>query len=72
MRFVFFGAWALALVLFVPHGLFATPQSSTDMLRDAGNPTALNVLIEEAKKNDPAIRVADTAARAATFAAPQM
>jgi outer membrane protein TolC len=29
------------------------------------------VLIEEAKRNDPAIHVADSAARAATFAAPQ-
>ena len=42
------------------------------MRNEAGNPTPLSVLIEEAKKNDPAIHVAESAARAATFAAPQM
>jgi outer membrane protein TolC len=42
------------------------------MQHEAGNPTPLSVLIEEAKRNDPAIRVAQSAARAATFAAPQM
>jgi outer membrane protein TolC len=42
------------------------------MQHEAGNPTPLSVLIEEAKKNDPAIHVAERAAKAATFAAPQM
>jgi outer membrane protein, heavy metal efflux system len=39
--------------------------------RDARNPTPLSVLIEEARKNDPAIHVAESAARAATFASSQ-
>jgi outer membrane protein, heavy metal efflux system len=38
----------------------------------AGVPTPLAVLIDEANKNDPAIQTAERAARAATFAAPQM
>ena len=49
-----------------------SPQASSEMQHQAGNPTPLSVLIEEAKKNDPAIRVAETAAKAATFGAPQM
>jgi cobalt-zinc-cadmium efflux system outer membrane protein len=49
-----------------------SPQAFSAMQHEAGNPTPLSVLIEEAKKNDPAIRVAESAARAATFAAPQM
>ena len=48
------------------------PQGSSGMQHDGGNPTPLSVLIEEAKRNDPAIRVAESAAKAATFAAPQM
>src|SRR6266700_936277 len=35
-------------------------------------PTPLATLIEEARKNDPAIHVAEQAAKAATFVAPQM
>ena len=35
-------------------------------------PTPLAVLIDEAKKNDPAIQAAENAAKAATFVAPQM
>src|SRR5712692_6930811 len=49
-----------------------SPQTSSEMQHEAGNPTPLSVLIEEAKKNDPAIHSAESAARAATFAAPQM
>jgi len=48
------------------------PQASNEMQHDAGVPTPLTVLIEEAKRNDPAIRVAESAARAATFGASQM
>ena len=48
------------------------PQASSGMQHEGGNPTPLSVLIEEAKRNDPAIRVAESAAKAATFAAPQM
>jgi outer membrane protein TolC len=47
-------------------------QASSVMQHLAGKSKPLSVLIEEAKKNDPAIRVAQTAARAATFAAPQV
>ena len=43
-----------------------SPQASSESQHEAGNPTPLSVLIEEAKKNDPAIRVAETAAKAAT------
>jgi len=49
-----------------------SPQASSESQHEAGNPTPLSVLIEEAKKNDPAIRVAESAAKAATFGAPQM
>src|SRR5260370_27946655 len=44
------------------------PQSLSEMQHQAGNPTPLSVLIEEAKKNDPAIHVAETLATATTFA----
>jgi len=70
------------LTLFVSSRVVALPQvvqeheqslhASSVMQHEAGNPTPLSVLIEEAKKNDPAIHVAESAARAATFAAPQM
>jgi outer membrane protein, heavy metal efflux system len=49
-----------------------SPQVSTEMQHGFGNPTPLSVLIEEAKKNDPAIHVAESAAKAATFGASQM
>lgn len=39
---------------------------------EAGAPTPLAALIEEVRKNDPAILAAERAARAATFVAPQM
>ena len=42
------------------------------MDHETGIPTPLAVLIEEAKRNDPAIRAAEQAAKAATFVAPQM
>ena len=70
------------LLLIVPSSLFAVPQevlknepsaqAPSEMQHLAGNPTPLSVLVEEAKTNDPAIRVAENAARAATFAAPQV
>jgi outer membrane protein, heavy metal efflux system len=70
------------LTLFVSSRVVAVPQvvqeheqslqASSVMRHEAGNPTPLSVLIEEAKKNDPAIHVAESAARAATFAAPQI
>lgn len=49
-----------------------SPHVSSAMQHEAGNPTALSTLIEEAKKNDPAIRVAESAAKAATFGSSQM
>jgi outer membrane protein, heavy metal efflux system len=48
-----------------------SPQASSEMQPEAGNPTPLSVLVEEAKKNDPAIHSAESAARAATFASSQ-
>jgi cobalt-zinc-cadmium efflux system outer membrane protein len=79
------GGFRLILFVFLPlivlSSLFAAPQEvlkneqsaqASEMQHLAGNPTPLSVLIEEAKKNDPAIRVAESAARAATFAAPQV
>jgi cobalt-zinc-cadmium efflux system outer membrane protein len=48
-----------------------SPPASGLAPRDVGNPTPLSELIEEAKKNDPAIHVAESAARAATFASSQ-
>jgi len=47
-------------------------QAQTLMEHGGGVPTSLATLIEEAKKNDPAIHDAEQAARAATFVAPQM
>ena len=47
-------------------------QASGQMDHESGIPTPLAVLIEEAKRNDPAIRAAEQAAKAATFVAPQM
>jgi outer membrane protein, heavy metal efflux system len=61
-------------VLISPH-LFALPQQQPPQpegMQHQGGPTPLSLLIEEAKRNDPAIRVAESAARAATFTAPQM
>ena len=68
------------LVLIVLPSVFAAPQivqereqspQASAMQHEAGKPTPLSVLIEEAKKNDPAIHVAESAARAATFASSQ-
>ncbi len=44
----------------------------SQMEHERGSPTPLAALIEEAKRNDPAIHAAEQAARAATFVAPQM
>ncbi len=49
-----------------------SPQASSEMGHEAGNPTPLSALIEEAKKNDPAIHSAESAARAATLGASQV
>ncbi len=69
------------LMLLVSPKVFATPQvvrereqspqASSEMQHEAGNPTPLSVLVEEAKKNDPAIHSAESAAKAATFASSQ-
>ncbi len=42
------------------------------MQHQTGTPTPLATLIEEAKKNDPAILAAERAAKAATYVAPQV
>ena len=55
----------------VVQGHAQSPQVSAAMQHEAGNPTPLGVLIEEVKKNDPAIHSAESAARAATFASSQ-
>jgi cobalt-zinc-cadmium efflux system outer membrane protein len=66
----------------VSPNLFAAPQkideqgqttrASGQMGHETGIPMPLSVLIEEAKRNDPAIRAAEQTAKAATFVAPQM
>src|ERR1700685_3610701 len=66
----------------VSTNLFAAPQrigeqeqsapASGQMDHQSGIPTPLAMLIEEAKRNDPAIQAAEQAAKAATFVAPQM
>jgi outer membrane protein, heavy metal efflux system len=57
-----------SLMLIVSPCVFAAPQVVQEREQpEAGDPTPLRVLIEEAKKNDPAIRVAETMAKAATF-----
>lgn len=60
------------LTVLVSPRLFAAPQTSGETQHEVGKPTPLSVLIEEAGKNDPAIHVAESAARAASFAAPQI
>ena len=78
----------LALVVLfvsgVPPKLFAAPRAMPDQEQEpgaqtqsqteheAGVPTPLAALVDEAKKNDPAILTAERAAKAATFVAPQM
>src|SRR6266851_1956112 len=47
-------------------------QVSGQMQHEAGVPTPLAALVEEAEKNDPTILAAERAARAARFVAPQM
>src|SRR5665213_1042475 len=68
----------------VSPNLFATPQrigeqgreqstqATGQMDHESGIPTPLSVLIEEAKRNDPAIQAAEQTAKAAAFVAPQM
>jgi outer membrane protein TolC len=73
-RLIVFGLLTLvgsARAFAAPQELLKNEQSPSGMQHEAGNPTPLSVLIEEAKKNDPAIHVAETAARAATFASSQ-
>jgi cobalt-zinc-cadmium efflux system outer membrane protein len=68
------GFWlpVLAVLILSPLRIFGAPQQASEMEHNAGTPTSLAALIQEAKADDPAIRVAESAARAATFAAPQM
>src|SRR5437763_12975225 len=47
-----------------PHDHEQSPPPSGLAQPNAGNPTPLSALIEEARKNDPAIHVAESAARA--------
>jgi cobalt-zinc-cadmium efflux system outer membrane protein len=47
-------------------------QNSGQGEHEAGTPTALATLVDEATKNDPAILAAEKAAKAATFRAPQV
>jgi outer membrane protein, heavy metal efflux system len=73
-RLIVFGLLTLvgsARVFAAPQEFLKNEQSPSGMQHEAGNPTPLSVLIEEAKKNDPAIHVAETVARAATFASSQ-
>ena len=82
-QFIEFAVVAV-LVCGVSSVLFAAPQGIGEhrqeqsaqvqpQLEHEGRvPTPLATLIEEAKRNDPAIHAAEQAARAATFVAPQM
>jgi hypothetical protein len=82
-RLIVFGILAM-LAGGVSSKLFAAPQETggqglkesapvqPQMEHEGGVPTPLTTLIEEAKRNDPAIHAAEQAARAATFVAPQM
>jgi len=81
LQCIVFGLVAV-LACDVTPNLFAAPQrigeqgqstqASGQMGHETGIPTPLSVLIEEAKRNDPAIRSAEQTAKAATFVAPQM
>ena len=62
-------------------GVLAKPQqpevppakpAQAELQHEAGAPTPLATLIEEAKKNDPAILAAERAAKGATYVAPQV
>ena len=83
LQFIVFGLIAV-LAGGVSPNLFAAPQkieeqgqeqsapASGQMDHESGVTTPLAALIEEAKRNDPAIRAAEQTAKAATFVAPQM
>lgn len=74
----------LFLTLVASSVVFAAPQdvqqqkeeppahASSGTQREAASPTPLSVLMEEAKRNDPEIRAAESAARAAALATAQM
>jgi cobalt-zinc-cadmium efflux system outer membrane protein len=53
-------------------GVEQSVQASGQMVHEVGVPTPLGALVEEAKRSDPAILVAERAARAARFGAPQV
>src|ERR1700674_4288404 len=83
LRFIAFGLITL-LARGVSSKLFAAPQGIREqgqeqsaqvqlqIEHETGVPTPPDALIEEAKRNDPAIQAAEQAAKAATFVAPQM
>ena len=80
LPFIVFGLIAV-LAGGVSPNLFAAPQrigeqgqsaQASGQMDHGTIPTPLAVLIEEAKRNDPAIRAAEQTAKAATFVAPQM
>jgi cobalt-zinc-cadmium efflux system outer membrane protein len=83
LQFIEFAVVAV-LVCGVSSVLFAAPQgigeqrqeqsaqAQPQLEHEGGVPTPLTTLIEEVKRNDPAIHAAEQAARAATFVAPQM
>jgi outer membrane protein TolC len=74
LRLIVFGF----LILICPSNVVAAPQEapspqvSGGTQHEAENPTPLAALIDEAKRNDPALHVAESAARAASFGASQM
>lgn len=70
--FGFLSLLASATAFAAPQELLKNEQSPSGMQHEGGNPTPLSALIEEAKKNDPAIYVAESAAKAATFGPSQM
>ena len=84
MRSICFGVRVLArrhefrllvfgvLILLGSARAFAAPQTAQEHEQISASPTPLTALIEEAKRNDPAIRVAESAARAATFGSAQI
>ena len=83
-RLIAFGLIAVLAESASPPKIFAAPQKTNEggqeqstqgqpqTEHETGVPTSLAALIEEAKRNDPAIQAAEQAAQAATFVAPQM
>lgn len=66
------GFWLPVVAVLILSSLKVSGAPQAETQHEPGAPTPLAILIQEANANDPAIHVAESAAHAAAFAAPQM